>query len=68
VLVLLGKLDRLVEGVAGFGALLGLQILIAAPATDGSDDQDRHGDKIERVLVPELLELLAADFLIYFIK
>jgi hypothetical protein len=68
VLVLLGELDRLVEGIAGFRGLLGLQILIAAPAADGGDDQDRHGDNIERVLVPELLELLAADFLVYFIK
>jgi len=42
--------------------------LVAAPAAHGGDDQDRHGDNIERVLVPELLELLTADFLVYFIK
>jgi hypothetical protein len=68
VLVLLGKLDRLVEDIAGFGGLLGFEILVAAPATNGGDDQDRDGDNIERVIVPELLELLAADFLVYFIK
>jgi len=68
VLVLLGQFDRLVEGIARLGRLLGLEILIAAPATDGGDDQERHSDDKDRVLVPELLELLAADFLVYFIK
>src|SRR4051812_46041929 len=38
-LVLLGQLGSLLEGGAGLGSLLGLQILVTAPATYGGDDQ-----------------------------
>ena len=67
-LVLLGEFDGLVEGSAGLGGLLGLQILIAAPAAHGGDDQERHGDDIDRILVPQLLELVATDVLVDFVK
>jgi len=50
VLVLLGELDCLVEGIAGFGGLLGFEILIAAPAADGGDD---HPEDLASVAVTE---------------
>src|ERR1700676_3128800 len=68
VLVLLGELDGLVEGSTSLGRLLGLQILIATPAADRGDDQERAGDDIERILVPQLLELVATHILVDFIK
>ena len=67
-LVLLGELDGLVEGRTGLGRLLRLQILVAAPAADPGDDQQRAGDDVDRILVPQLLELVATDFLVDFIK
>ena len=67
-LALLGQLDGLVEGRAGLGGLLGLEILVAAPAADGGDDQDRGRDDVDRILVPQLLELLATYFLVDFVK
>src|SRR4051812_38712075 len=67
-LVLFGELDRLVEGNTRFGRLLGLQILVAAPAADPGNDQQRAGDDVDRILVPQLLELVATYFLVYFIK
>ncbi len=67
-LVLLGELDGLVEGRTGLGRLLGLQILIAAPAADRGDDQQRAGDDKERILIPQLFELVATDILVDFVK
>ena len=61
--------DRgIVEGCAGLGGLLGLEILVAAPAADGSHDQHHQGDEIDRILVPQLLELFATYFLVDFVK
>ena len=68
VLVLFGKLDCLVEGITRLSRLLGLQILIAAPAADRSDDQKGRGDNVDRILVPQLLKLLATYFLVDFVK
>jgi hypothetical protein len=62
------EFDRLVEGAAGLGRPLGLQILVAAPAADPGDDQERAGDDENRILVPQLLELFATYFLVDFIK
>ena len=67
-LILLGKLRGLVECRSGLGRLFGFQILIAAPATDRGDDQDRAGDNQNRILLPQLLELFATQILIDFIK
>ncbi|MHC2241820.1 hypothetical protein ACVJH7_001127 [Bradyrhizobium elkanii] len=67
-LVLIGQFDGAVERRAGLGGLPGLEILVAAPATDARNDQDRQGDDKERVLVPQLLELIATDFLVDFVK
>lgn len=38
-LALLGQRDRSLEGGPGLGGLLGLKILVAAPAADAGDDQ-----------------------------
>jgi hypothetical protein len=67
-LVLFGKLHRLVEGFAGLGRLLGLQILVAAPAAHRGDDQKRRADDVDRIFIPQLLELLATYFLVDFVK
>src|SRR6202042_1124211 len=67
-LVLLGQLKGGIKGCPGRCRLLGFQILITAPAGDGGNDQERGGYDIDRVLVPQLLELLAADLLVYLIK
>jgi len=67
-LVLLGQFRGPVEGGAGLGGLPGFQVLIATPATDAGNDQDRQRDDVERVLVPQLLELLPTDFLVEFVK
>ena len=67
-LALLGEFRRLVEGRTGLGRLLGLQILIAAPAADRRDDQQRAGDDIDRILVPQLFELVATYVFVDFIK
>ncbi len=67
-LVLVCKLRRAVERRAGLGGLLGFQVLVAAPAAHARDDHDRQRNKVDRVLVPQLLELFPTYFLVYFIK
>ena len=67
-LVLFGELGGLVEGRARLGGLLGLQILVATPAAHRGNDQQRAGDDKDRILVPQLLELLATYFLVDFVK
>jgi hypothetical protein len=67
-LVLLGEIDGRIESRARLGRLLCLQILVPAPATDRGDDQKRSRDDIDRILVPQLFELFAADLLVYFVK
>jgi hypothetical protein len=66
--VLLGQIESGIKGCSGLCGLLGFQILIPAPAGDGGDDQERRSDDIDRVSVPQLLELLPTDFLVDFIK
>src|SRR5215470_15210265 len=68
VLALFGELHGLVEGVPGLRGLLRFKILIAAPATHRGDDQKRSGNDVDRILFPQLLELLPTDFLVDFIK
>ena len=41
------KLDGLVEGGPSLGRLLGLEVLITAPAADRGDDQQRRSDDID---------------------
>jgi hypothetical protein len=67
-LVLLGQLGSLLEGGAGLGGLLGLPVLVSAPATYGGDDQHHQGDEDDRIFVPQLLELFATYFLVDFVK
>ena len=67
-LILVGKFRGLVEQGPRLGRLLGFQVLVAAPAADRGDDQERAGDDIDRVLVPQLLELVATDILVNFVK
>ena len=56
------------EGGAGLGCLLRLQVLVAAPAAARGDDQKRQRDDVDRILVPQLFELLAADVFVNFVK
>ena len=67
-LVLLGKLDGLVERHPGLGRLLRLQVLIAAPGAYRGDNQKRAGNDIDRILVPQLFELVPAYVFVDFIK
>ena len=67
-LVLIGEFRSAVEGGAGLSRLLGFQVLVATPAAHARDDQDRQRNHVDRVLVPQLLELLPTYFLVYFIK
>jgi len=68
VLVLFGEICRLVKDRARLSRLLGLQILVAAPAAHRGDDQERAGHQEDGIPVPELLELVTAYFLVNFIK
>ena len=67
-LVVLGKRDSSLECRPGLGGLLGFQIFIAAPAADAGDDQDSDTDNEKRISLPDLLDLLAAQFFVNFIK
>ena len=68
VLVRVRKLRGLVEGSPRLGRLLGFQVLVATPAAHRGDDQDRAGDDENGILFPQLLELIATDILVDFIK
>ena len=67
-LVLLGKLRGCFKSRTRLGSLLGLQILVAAPAADRGDDQNRTGDDKDRIPLPQPFELLATHLLVDFIK
>ena len=56
--------DRGLELGAGFGRFPQFPPLVAAPARDPEDDQQRDGDDEIAVAFPKLLELFAPDFLI----
>ena len=63
-----GQFHGLVEGGTGLGGLLGLEVLIAAPAAHPGNDQEREGDDVDRILLPQLFELIATYILVDFIK
>src|SRR6202035_4724514 len=63
-----GERHRGFEGGAGFGRLLGLPPVIAAPAADRDDDKDATDNGEVAVALPQLLQLLAPDFFIDFLK
>jgi len=65
---LLGEVEGGIKGLAGLGSLLRFQILVTAPTADCGDDQDRAGNEMNRIAVPQLLELIAADLLVNFVK
>ena len=67
-LVLFGKLDRLVERSSRLSRLFGFQVLVAAPAAHRGDDQNSERDDVDRISVPQLFELIATYLLVYFIK
>ena len=67
-LVLLGELDGLVERSPRFRRLLRLQVLITTPAAHRGDDQQRAGNDVDRILVPQLFEPLPTYLFVYFIK
>ena len=64
----LAERDRGLESGTGGGGLLGLPPLIAAPGADGGDDEHGERDQIDAVAVPQLLELIAPDFLVDLVK
>ena len=68
VLTLLAEQCRGVERGAGFGGLLGFVPLITAPAADRGDEQHRQRNDQDAVAIPQLLDLLATQFLINFIE
>ena len=41
-------------------------MLVVFEAADADDDQDRHGDDVGAVLLPQLEQLLAPQFLVDF--
>ena len=63
-----GKRHRGFEGGAGFGRLLGLPPVIAAPAADRDDDQNAAGNGEVAVALPQLLQLFAPDFFVDFLE
>jgi hypothetical protein len=67
-LVGFGELRSLVKGRTGLGRLLSLEILVATPATHRGDDQDRSRDDVDRIFVPQLLELVPTYVFVDFIK
>src|SRR6185436_4574410 len=66
-LALVGQFDGPVEGPTGLGRLLGFNVLVTAPSSDRRNDENRGRYNVDRVLIPQLLELLATDLLVYFI-
>src|SRR6202011_4196842 len=67
-LALLAERDRRLEGRTRLGGLPGLPPIVGAPARHREDDQDRRGDDVDLIALPQLLELLAPDFLVDFLK
>src|SRR5580698_10436858 len=63
-----GERHRGFEGGAGFGRLLGLPPVIAAPAGDRDDDENAAGNGEVAVALPQLLQPFAADFFIDFLE
>src|SRR6202035_5844421 len=63
-----GERHRGFEGGAGFGRLLGLPPVIAAPAADRDDDENAAGNGEVAVALPQVMQLLAPDFFIDFLE
>src|SRR6202035_2054409 len=63
-----GQRHGLLECSARLGCLLGLPPFIATPGADGGYDEDAKGDEIVAVTLPQLRQLLAADFFIDFLE
>ena len=59
-----GESDGLFESRAGLSRLLDFPPLIATPGGDADDDEDASSDEIVAVLIPQLFEPFAADFLL----
>jgi hypothetical protein len=68
VLALLGEHHGGLELRARFCSFLGFPPLIAAPAAHPEDEDQRDRDEDRAVLLPQLLEPLAAYFLVDFLK
>ena len=64
----LAERDGGLECGAGGGGFLGLPPLVAAPGADAGDDEHGERDQIDAVAIPQLLELIAPDFLVDFVK
>src|SRR4029077_20699046 len=63
-----GEGQRRLEGSAGFGRLLVLPPVVAAPAAHREHDNKSGGNNQVAVPLPELLQLLAPDFLVDFLE
>src|SRR5262249_14459534 len=63
-----GERDGSLEGRAALGRLLRLPPLVAAPRGHGGNEQDGGRDGVVAVALPQLFELLAADFLVDFLE
>jgi hypothetical protein len=68
VLALLAERDGGLEGRTRLRRLLGLPIIVAAPARHRENHQHRRGDDVGLIALPQLLELFAPDFLVDFLK
>src|SRR5262249_32959052 len=67
-LVGLGERERGFIGGAGFLGLFHLPPFPGAPCRNDENDQDGGGEDVVAPPLPQLLELLAADFLVDFAK
>jgi len=68
VLALLALGGRRLEGGADLGGLLGDVVVVAAPTRDAKDHQQDRSHDIVLVALPQLLQLLAAYFLVNFLE
>jgi len=62
------KAHRVLKSGAGFGSLLALPPLIAAPCTNRGNGHNTNGNQQNAVAVPQLFELFAAYFFVNFLE